>query len=156
MVEIERKYLVKGDGWKRLTLLKKVNIEQGYLSKSRNMTVRIRVTDDTAYITLKGKRTDISCSEHEYEIPHEDGVELIQHSITPLVKKTRHYVRDEKGQVWDVDVFKGINRGLTMAEIELGDAKQAVHLPSWIGTEVSHDKRYTNVYLAENKVPRKL
>lgn len=154
--EIERKFLVKGDGWKKLTLLKKVNIEQGYLTKTRNITVRIRVTDDSAYLTIKGKKVDITVPEYEYEIPHADGVELIASSVTPLVRKVRHYVRDDKGQVWDIDVFKGINRGLTMAEIELTDAKQVVLLPSWIHAEVSHDKRYANTYLAEHKVPRTL
>jgi CYTH domain-containing protein len=154
--EIERKFLVKGDGWKKLTLLKKVEIEQGYLSKSRNMTVRIRVTDTTAFITIKGKRVDLTCDEFEYEIPHADGVALIAQSVTSLVRKTRSYVRDDKGQVWDIDVFKGINRGLTMAEFEMTSTKQVVHLPPWISTEVSHDKRYVNTYLAEHKVPRTL
>lgn len=155
-VEIERKFLVKGEGWKKLTLLKKVNIEQGYLTKTRNMTVRIRVTDDTAFITIKGKRVDLACPEYEYEIPRADGVDLLEFSVTPLVRKTRHYVRDEKGQVWDIDVFKGINRGLTMAEFEMTSSKQTVILPPWIGAEVSNDKRYANSFLAEHKVPRSL
>lgn len=154
--EIERKFLVKGNDWKKLTLLKKVEIEQGYLSKTRNMTVRIRVTDTAAFLTIKGKRVNLACDEFEYEIPHADGTQLIAQSVTSLVRKTRSYVRDEHGQVWDIDVFKGINRGLTMAEIEMSSVDQRVQLPSWVGAEVSHDKRYANTYLAEHKVPRSL
>jgi adenylate cyclase len=155
-IEIERKFLVKGNKWKDEVILKTVEIEQGFLVKSPELTVRIRLAGDQGFLTIKGKRVDISCPEHEYEIPAADARELVQLSVTPLVRKTRHYVRDVKNQLWEVDVFKGINRGLVMAEKELTHAKQVVTLPSWIGTEVSHDVRYINTYLAENKVPRSL
>jgi adenylate cyclase len=155
-VEIERKFLVKGSKWKDETILKVVEIDQGYLHKSPDLTVRIRLAGDDAMLTIKGKRVDVSTPEYEYEIPVADARELIEMSVTPRVRKTRHYVRDVKGHVWEVDVFKGINRGLVMAEIELSSAKQIVTLPTWIGTEVSHDERYVNTYLAEHKVPRSL
>jgi CYTH domain-containing protein len=154
--EIERKFLVKGTAWKNETILKVVEVDQGYLMKSRNMNIRVRLAGDTAFLTVKGKRVDISSPEYEYEIPMADALELIELSVTPRVRKTRHYVRDIKNQVWEVDVFKGVNRGLVMAEIELPSAKTIVTLPAWIGTEVSHDKRYANTYLAEHKVPRTL
>lgn len=154
--EIERKFLVKGNTWKNEVILKTVDIVQGYLVKSRNMNVRIRIAGDAAFITVKGKRVGITCPEFEYEIPVADAQQLIEMSDTPHVRKTRHYVRDVRSQLWEVDVFKGINRGLVMAEIELQSAKEIVTLPAWIGTEVSHDERYVNTYLAEHKVPKSL
>lgn len=153
--EIEMKFLVANDKWKKMPLIKKVEIEQGYLQKSRAQTIRIRVTDDTAFLTIKGAVKNLSRDEFEYEIPHADGVEMLRMCPTPHVRKTRHYLRDDKNQIWEIDIFKGINRGLTLAEIELEDEKQKVILPEWIGTDVSHDRRYTNVYLADHKVPRR-
>lgn len=153
--EIERKYLVKNDGWKKMSLLKKLNIEQGYLHKAKGITVRVRVTDDTAYLAIKGPPKNITREEYEYEIPRIDGVGLMKLCTPPLVKKTRHVLRDEKNQVWEVDIFKGINRGLIMAEIELESEKIIPILPDWIGDEVSFDRRYTNTYLSNHKVPRK-
>jgi adenylate cyclase len=155
-VEIERKFLVCNNKWKDEVIIKTVEICQGYLVKNRNTTVRIRIADTTAYLTVKGKKVDISVPEFEYEIPLDDALQLIEMSVTPCISKTRHYIRDNKNQVWEVDLFKGINRGLVMAEIELQSDKQQVILPSWVGSEVSHDKRYTNTYLAEHKVPQQL
>lgn len=155
--EIEMKFLVANDKWKKMPLLKKVDIEQGYLVKSRAQTIRVRVTNDAAFLTVKGALKNLTRDEFEYEIPHADGVELLRMCATPHVRKTRHYLRDDKNQIWEIDIFKGINRGLTMAEIELEDEKQAktLVLPEWIGTDVSHDRRYTNAYLADHKVPRR-
>lgn len=155
MIEIERKYLVKSDGWKRLSLLKKIVIEQGYIHKAKGITVRVRVTDNTAFLAIKGPAKNLSREEYEYEIPRTDGIDMLKLCTPPLVRKTRHVLRDEKNQVWEVDIFKGINRGLIMAEIELESEKIIPVLPDWIGLEVSFDRRYTNTYLANHKVPRK-
>ena len=151
-VEIERKFLVHDNMWKSLFLIKKVEIKQGYLHKTRNTTTRIRVADDLGYLTIKGPRVDIECAEYEYEVPLADAIEIMKMCIGPCIKKTRHYIRDEYDQVWDIDVFKGINRGLTIAEIELTSKNQLINIPSWVSTEVSHDRRYTNAYLADHKV----
>ena len=153
--EIERKFLVKTDTWKRATLLKKVNIKQGYIARTPLGVVRVRVTDDDARITIKGPRKGLTRTEFEYTIPVKDGQQLMEMSTTPVISKTRYYVRDDIQQVWEVDVFKGTNKGLVMAEIELASEKQSVKLPTWLGKEVSKDKRYTNTYIAEHKVPKR-
>lgn len=153
--EIERKYLVKNDSWKRNALLKKVNIKQGYISKSVQHQIRIRVMDNESTLTIKGPKKGITRDEFEYIIPVKDGQQMIAMSVTPVISKTRYYVRDEAQQVWEVDVYKGTNRGLVVAEIELSDAKQSIKVPNWIGKEVTHDKRYTNTYVAEHKVPKR-
>lgn len=152
--EIEKKFLVDGTSWKKQTILKKVDIEQGYLHKHRACTVRVRLAGDQGYITVKGPRVDIECDEFEYEIPKADAVAMLAMCPAPHIKKVRHYIRDDKNQMWEVDVFKGINRGLTIAEIELTSKKQVVTLPTWIGEEVSHDRRYTNAYLSDHKIER--
>ena len=151
--ETERKFLVKSKGWESLKLIKKVSIKQGYLSKDRNATVRVRVTDDAAFITIKGPTHNITCDEFEYEIPHADGLLLLLHCPLPHIVKSRRYVRDAHNQLWEIDAFKGVNKGLKMVEIELTSEDEVVVIPDWVGREVSHDRRYKNTYLAENKVP---
>lgn len=154
MKEIERKFLVNKDTWKKCTLLKKVNVQQGYLSKSQAHQVRIRVLDDQAAITIKGPKVNLTREEFEYIIPLADGEKLLTMSETPIVSKTRYYLYDDTKQMWEVDVYKGINRGLVIAEIEMESEKQIVKLPSWIGKEVTHDRRYTNTYLSQHKAPK--
>lgn len=153
--EIERKYIVKNDSWKKNTLLKKIKIKQGYISKSIQHQIRVRVMDDESSLTIKGPKKGLSRDEFEYTIPVKDGQQLLAMSCTPIISKTRYYVKDEAGQVWEVDVYKGINRGLVVAEIELEDPRQSIKIPSWVGKEVTHDRRYTNTYIAEHKVPKR-
>lgn len=153
--EIERKFIVKNEAWKKATLLKKVAIKQGYISKATKHVVRVRVTDDEARITIKGPKKGITRDEFEYVIPKNDGEKLIKMSETPIISKTRYYLYDDQKQLWEVDVFKGTNRGLVVAEIELQDSRQPVMKPQWVGKEVTHDKRYTNTYIAEHKVPKR-
>lgn len=154
--EIERKFLVHPSWKSTTTLASKQKLTQGYLSKSPNSTVRIRLVEvgaaRSAYITIKSKRVGLSCDEFEYTIPYEDGLALIKMSVTPLIKKTRYYVDDQHGQRWDIDVFRGPNKGLVIAEIELASADQAVTLPDWVSTEVSHDRRYTNLHIATHPI----
>ena len=154
MIEIERKFLVASDGWKKHTLVKKVPIEQGYIDTAGTSTVRVRVTDSQAFMTIKGAARGLTRNEFEYEIPHDDGVQLIKMCEKPTVKKTRHYVVDNNQQLWEVDTFRGTNRGLVLAEIELESEKQPVNIPQWIGKEVTQDERYRNTALATNKVPK--
>lgn len=152
--EIERKFLVKGSGWKALKCVKRVVIKQGYLSKAAKHTVRIRVTDTKAMITIKGPTKGITRSEYEYEIPLEDGLELIEMCDAPIINKTRYVMKDQHDQIWEVDEFRGINEGLLVAEIEIPTEDTHIVIPEWIGREVSHDRRYTNAYLTAHHVPQ--
>jgi adenylate cyclase len=147
-VEIERKFLVQNNSWKKMTPVKKVKIQQGYLSKSKKHTVRIRVTSDTAMVTIKGPTHGMSRAEYEYEIPLSDGKDLLTMCDGPIIDKVRHVMKDDHGQVWEVDEFNGINAGLLVAEIELPSEDTKVALPGWVGQEVTFDKRYTNAYLS--------
>jgi len=151
-VEIERKYLVTGNPWSLYDKVKTTTIKQGYISKSKKHTVRIRLTNKKAMITIKGPTKGFSRSEFEYEIPYDDGLELIKMCDGDLIDKTRYVVTDEHGQVWDIDEFHGINEGLVVAEIEIPSEDTPIVIPNWVTKEVTFDKRYTNVYLSSHLV----
>ncbi|MBD2461630.1 CYTH domain-containing protein [Oscillatoria sp. FACHB-1407] len=147
-VEIERKFLVKGDAWRSLGQGKLYR--QGYLASTQQRTVRVRVAGDRAYITIKGKSSGIARSEYEYEIPLGDAIEMLENLCDrPLIEKIRYRI-DYQGLLWEVDEFMGENHGLIMAEVELADVDQSVVLPEWIGEEVSADPRYYNSNLAKH------
>lgn len=152
--EIERKFLVTADIKTVVGDTKGVPIAQGYLSKHKNHVVRIRRKGDKGFITIKGPKRGITCDEYEYQIPYEDATELLTMCDCPVITKTRYEVKDEHNQLWEVDVFHGINEGLVVAEIELKSEKTLVKTHSWTGKEVTFDKRYTNVYLSSHKVPK--
>jgi adenylate cyclase len=98
-------------------------------------------------ITLKGKTVGISRAEYEYEIPIEEGRELLELARPEVLEKRRYLVKHD-GLQWEVDVFEGRHAGLVLAEVELESVDQPVDLPDWVGEEVSEDGRYFNASLA--------
>lgn len=147
-LEIERKFLVIDDSWKSQVVRSHV-LKQGYLASSPGPTVRIRTSDESAFLTIKGKTIGISRVEFEYEVPMEEALDLLKLSANTPIEKTRHIIKTD-GHVWEIDVFEGANQGLVLAEVELRSEDEQVILPSWIGSEVSHDPRYFNSYLSKN------
>ena len=145
-VEIERKFLVNLKDFKTLQSLhlpmRPKYITQGYLSSDPERTVRIRMIDDEAYITIKGKRIGNSCPEFEYRIPVEDGGELIK-LCSNVLSKTRYHL----GR-WEIDVFSKDNTGLIIAEIEMSSEDEKFEIPWWVGKEVSDNDLYFNSSLA--------
>jgi CYTH domain-containing protein len=141
-IEIERKFLLAGDGWRGLgtpTLMR-----QGYLVADAVRTVRVRIEGERAVITVKGKSTGASRGEWEYDIPVPDAAELLDGLCEqPLVEKVRHRI-DHAGHVWEVDEFLGLNAGLVVAEIELQSEEETFDRPDWIGMEVTGQQRYYN------------
>jgi adenylate cyclase len=151
-MEIERKYLVNKVLWQELR--NPVNasfIQQAYLSTDPKCTVRIRIIDSKAKITIKGEQKGISREEFEYAVPLNDGLEIIRLAATPVILK-RRYVIDFKGYKWEVDEFYGDNEGLILAEVELKVDTEEPGLPEWIGEEVTFDPRYFNLQLAINPI----
>lgn len=140
--EIERKFLLKNANWRKL-VNEKTLIRQGYLNSDAERTVRVRVRDRTAFLTIKGKTQNTTRQEFEYEIPIDDADSLLKLCEPPLIEKTRFIVKYQ-GKTWEIDEFEGENRGLTVAEIELSSEDESFDLPDWIGKEVSHDRRYFN------------
>ena len=145
VIEIERKFLVKGDGWRDLA--GPVSYVQGYLLADEQRTVRIRIAGDLGYLTIKGESGGMSRNEFEYNIPVGDARKLLKMSIASIVEKKRSRI-EWKGKVWEVDEFEGKNKGLILAEIELKSEDEIFTVPPWIGDEVTGDIRYYNAYLS--------
>lgn len=145
-IEIERKFLVSGDGW-RQPVERQTRFSQGYLSRDPLRTVRVRIAGDVAFLTIKGQTRGASRAEFEYAIPVADAQQLLAMSDGPVVEKIRHLCVHD-GMTWEVDEFLGANAGLVVAEIELLSEDQPFARPAWLGEEVTGDARYVNANLA--------
>lgn len=148
--EIERKFLVTGDGWRANSSA--TPYRQGYLSTEVERNVRVRLKGDKATLTVKGKARGaegITRLEYQYDIPTEDATALLELCEKPLIEKVRHKL-DVGGLEWVIDEFSGDNAGLIVAEVELESEDQPFERPSWIGEEVSHDTRYLNANLVSH------
>jgi CYTH domain-containing protein len=146
--EIERKFLVRGEDWRHGSIFE--HCCQGYLVSNSNCTVRIRILGERAYVTIKGKTEGITRPEYEYEIPFGDAEEMLNClCIHPLIVK-RRFTTWFYGNKWQIDEFLQDNKGLILAEIELKSENQQIHLPPWVGDEVSHDPRYYNINLTKH------
>ena len=140
--EIERKFLVKGDAWRKLA--KGTVYRQGYLSTVKERTVRVRTVGDKGYLTVKGLSVGPTRDEYEYEIPVSDADAMLDKLCEqPLIEKTRSKIPFD-GLIWEIDEFACDNEGLIVAEVELSDEDQKICLPDWIGEEVTDDPRYFN------------
>jgi adenylate cyclase len=147
-VEIERKFLLRGDAW--MNLGEPVFFRQGYLSSHKDRVVRVRIEGDRAVMTIKGRNVGATRGEWEYPIPMDDAAELLDRLCEqPLIEKYRRRIA-LAGNVWEVDEFLGANAGLVVAEIELSSEDQVFDKPDWIGEEVTDDLRYLNSSLIKH------
>ena len=140
--EIEHKYLVTCDCYKKLAT-DSFHIIQGYLSRVPERTVRIRIKNDSAYITVKGKSEGAGRLEYEYEIPKGDALEMLELCIPPILEKIRYHVTFQ-GHLWEVDEFMGDREGLVIAEIELISDEEEYPIPDFIGENVTGNPKYYN------------
>jgi len=143
-IEIERKFLVDGQAWREAP---GQAYAQGYLNRDKQRTVRVRIVEDRAWITIKGASAGATRAEFEYAIPVADAQALLQMSDGPLVRKIRRKL-EHAGHAWEIDEFQGDNAGLVVAEIELRAEDEAFERPGWLGAEVTDDPRYFNSNLA--------
>lgn len=147
--EIERKYLVVGDAW-QTQVSGHCEMKQGYLAGSEKASIRIRVEGGHANINIKSATLDITRKEYEIPMDIKDAEEILSEMCDqPLIEKTRYYIPLGEHE-WEVDVFHGDNAGLVVAEIELQDKNESFEKPTWLGREVSDDKRYYNVCLVKH------
>ena len=144
--EIERKFLVEGDFLSEAT--SKTRIVQGYICSEKGRTVRVRIRDDKGYLTVKGAASSSGLSRYEFEreVPLEDAEQMLRLCEQESINKERYLV-PYKGHTWEVDVFHGANEGLILAEIELSREDEPFERPSWLGKEVTGDRRYYNSVL---------
>lgn len=148
-LEIERKFLVPSSS--KLPRVRGQVLQQGYLAQGA-ATVRIRVTDDRAWLTIKGPSVGARKPEYEYPIPRQDALDLLGLEGVFQLSKMRFQVRHGR-HIWDVDVYHGPLAGLVTAEVELTREDEAVELPPWVGREVTGERRWDNDMLALQGLP---
>ncbi|MBN2885751.1 MAG: CYTH domain-containing protein [Chromatiaceae bacterium] len=161
-VEIERKFLVRGEGW-RDAVEASWPIRQGYLAAPEPLaasgaraTVRVRRSGEQAFLTIKGpgQGAGLARAEFEYPIPPADADALLAELALPgMIEKVRHRVR-HGAHGWELDVFAGENAGLVLAELELTHEDEPFERPDWLGEEVTQDGRYYNAALARHPFSR--
>ena len=149
-LEIERKFLVAGE-FKSLAVSHS-RITQGYISSASGRTVRVRIRGDKGFLTIKGPSGlgGLCRFEWEKEIPVSEAESLMALCEPGVIDKTRWLVPAGDGvHTWEVDEFHGDNDGLVVAEIELRSEDDEFEKPSWLGEEVTGDRRYYNSMLAK-------
>ncbi|HEX8371144.1 MAG TPA: CYTH domain-containing protein [Chthoniobacterales bacterium] len=148
-LEIERKFLVKDDSWRALLSGPGRLLRQGYLVNGPPATVRVRVAETEAWLTIKGPVVGLSRAEYEYAIPLDDAQEMLEtRCANPIIEKIRHRLPHE-GLVIEIDEFLGANAELIIAEVELPSETTPFTPPLWFGMEVSRDFRYHNSQLSK-------
>ncbi len=149
-MEIERKFLVRDDSYKRLAH-KSYRIRQGYICSGHGHTVRVRLRDEQGFLTIKGPSLDGGLSRYEFEkeITAEEAAQLFHLCQPGAIDKTRYLVATADGHTFEVDEFYGDNEGLVVAEVELGSPDEPYEKPPFVGEEVTGDRRYTNASLCK-------
>lgn len=154
MQEIERKFLVRKDGSYKAMASSHSHIRQGYMA-CKGATVRIRLRDDKAYLTIKGpsRNGGLSRFEFEREILVEEADEMFKLCVGGVIDKTRWIVPYE-GHIFEVDEFHGINDGLLFAEVELKTEDEHFEKPPFLGPEVTRNRHFYNSHLLVNPYPQ--
>ena len=116
--EIERKYVVDQAKWQQIQKPAGHLYKQGYLLTDPNKTIRVRLTADKGFLTIKGLSVGATRAEYEYEIPFEEAKELLDNFSVAQLSKIRYEIASGN-KIWEVDEFLGDNFGLVIAEIEL-------------------------------------
>jgi adenylate cyclase len=148
-VEIERKFLVRGEAWRSLAS-SEARIRQAYLASGERSTTRVRIKNDAdATLTIKSKRAELRRLEIEYPISVLDAEALLSLRHSGLIEKMR-FIVPWRERRWQVDVFAGDNTGLVIAEIELRHEDESYERPPWLGVEITGQSQYYNGSLARH------
>jgi adenylate cyclase len=144
--ETERKFLIKGEF--RHLAFKEIKIIQSYLSIDPDKTIRMRIADDKAFLTIKGRpqKNSISRNEWEVQVPVSDAEEMMRICLPGRIVKTRYLIPSGK-HIFEIDVFHEKNEGLIIAEIELTSEDEYFEKPDWLGEEVTGNPQYYNANL---------
>ena len=148
-LEIERKFLIINNEFKKVSFKRKYII-QGYLNSNKNRVVRIRIIDNKAYLTVKGisDENGIKRFEWEKEISLKEAKELMELCEKGIIEKYRYYHRYED-HLFEIDEFLGMSKGLCVAEVELKHENEFFQKPSYLGKEVTGEKKYYNSNLTK-------
>lgn len=147
-MEIEYKFLVDHEIWSKIEKPETELIVQGYISKSVESTVRVRIKGEKGFLTIKGKTEGIRRSEFEYEIPVSDAESMIDLFTDKHIRKYRYEIV-VAGKTWEVDEFHGPLKGLILAELEVESEEETFEKPTWVTDDVSTDASYFNAVLIE-------
>ena len=140
-LEIERKFLLANDEW-RSGVIRRDHLRDGLIGRFNGGKVRVRLSGDKAWLTVKGPRRGICRSEFEYEIPYDDGDQMVRTlCMEPVIEKIRHSV-PFAGLIWSIDIHLGGLAGVEFAEVELSQPDTPISLPNWAGPEVTHEPRF--------------
>lgn len=151
--EIERKFLVSGDRWRRLAD-GGTGLRQAYILAMDDRSVRVRISGGKrAQLTTKISKSAVVREEFEYDIPLDDAEDMMRQAIGGVIEKTRYHV-PHGGFTWEIDVYQGDLRGLIIAEVEMESETDRPPIPDWIGREVTGNYRYSNHYLALEGLPQ--
>ena len=147
--EIERKFLVHTDSYK-IEAFKKSYIKQGFLNSNKERVVRIRIKNETAFLTIKGPSNTSGTSRYEWEkeISLSDATELFKLCEEGIIEKYRYLVKSGN-HIFEIDDFLGDNSGLVIAEVELISENQIFTKPKWLGNEVTGNEKYYNSNLSK-------
>lgn len=147
--EIERKFLVLDSSFVEKAF-ETHEIVQAYITTDKEAVIRVRISDEKAFITIKGANKGIVRDEWEYNIPYDDANEMIERlPIKGIIRKTRYKVCADDGLTWEIDCFHGKHEGLILAEVELPDESVKFNIPPFIGEEVTNDPQYYNAVLSQ-------
>ena len=147
--EIERKFLVLSDAFKAQATGKH-EIEQGYLCRDKERTIRVRICDARAFLTIKSSDSQegIARFEWEKEIELSDAREMMAFCLPGTIRKTRYLIPappyNGELRTWEVDVFHDRLEGRVLAELELADENEPFVRPDWLGQEVTGQPEYYN------------
>ena len=150
MIEIERKFLINSDAYKKeATSIKR--IVQGFLNTHPNRTVRVRIKGNNGFLTIKGISNEAGTSrfEWEQEIDVSEAEALLKICEETVIEKTRYEI-PIRGYMFEVDEFLGENKGLVIAEIELQNENDVFGRPEWLGNEVTGQVKYYNSLLSKH------
>ena len=149
MIEIERKFLLVSDAYKKVAF-KKTRITQGFLSTDPQRTVRVRIKGNQGFLTIKGESNSTGTSRFEWEkeIDLKEAKELLSICFKGVIDKIRYEVKSNL-HTYEIDEFFGENKGLVVAEIELNSEHESFEKPEWLGDEVTGQNKYYNSQLSK-------
>jgi CYTH domain-containing protein len=148
MIEIERKFLVTSDAFKK-EAFSQTRIVQGFLNTDPERTVRVRVRGEKGFITVKGISNTAGTirTEWEKEIDVSEAENLLKLCEEGVIEKVRYEVKVGR-HIFEVDEFFGKNTELIIAEVELCSENESFEKPAWLGKEVTGVIKYYNSQLS--------
>lgn len=157
-VEIERKWVADRRPDAVTPHLHGAQLRQGYLAEDGDVTVRVRISDEWAKLTIKaGSAT--ARTEVEVDVDVTEAEQLWPFTEGRRVLKRRYRVPLDPshgdGLVAEVDLFEGDLAGLCLVEVEFPSEEAAARFeaPEWFGRDVTGVTGWSNADLARNGLP---